>query len=239
MTAKAEAPHAGTRIEFPSSGGNASGYLALPAAGGDAKKPALVVIQEWWGLNDWIKTNADEFAKRGYVALAIDLYRGKVAANADEAHELMRGLPEDRAAADLKAAVDALAARPDVDPARIGAVGWCMGGGHALGLATREPRLKAAVINYGRLVTDPAAIQGIHASIMGNFAGEDRGIAVTDVNAYEAAMKAEKKSVDIKVYPGAGHAFMNPNNAKGYDAKAADDAWARIYGFFSKELGGK
>ena len=156
--------------------GDASGYLALPAAGGEAKKPALIVIQEWWGVDDWLREQNKRFAGQGYVALAPDLYRGRLARSPEEAHELMRGLPEDRALADLKAAFAYLAARPDVDPNRIGVIGWGMGGGYALALATAEPRLKATVINYGRLVTDPNTINKINAPILGNFGGADSGI---------------------------------------------------------------
>lgn len=236
----APAVRSGKDVTFAGKAGSAMGYLVEPPASATpGKHAALVVIQEWWGLNDWMRDNAERFAQKGYVVLAIDLYRGHVAKSSDEAHELMRGLPEDRALADMVAAVDYLVARPDVDAARIGSVGWCMGGGYSLTLAVSEPRLRAAVINYGRLVTDAAAIGGVKASLLGNFAGEDRGIPVADVRTFEAAMKKAGKSVDIKVYDGAGHAFMNPNNGKGFDAKAADDAWARIDGFFTRELAAK
>src|SRR5271167_3426619 len=94
--------------------------------------PALVVIHEWWGLNDWVKEEASKLADEGYVALAIDLYRGKVATTPDEAHEIMRGVPEDRAKRDLHAAVVYLKSLPEVNKDRIGAIGWCMGGGYSL-----------------------------------------------------------------------------------------------------------
>lgn len=230
----------GKDITFPGKAGTAMGYLVEPpATAAPGKRAALVVIQEWWGLNDWMRGNAERFAQQGHVVLAIDLYRGRATKSPDEAHELMRGLPEDRALADMVAAVDYLVSRPDVDPARLGSVGWCMGGGYSLTLAVSEPRLRAAVINYGRLVTDPAALSGVKASLLGNFAGEDRGIAVADVRTFEEALKKAGRAVDIKVYDGAGHAFMNPHNAKGFDAKAADDAWARIDAFFARELGAR
>jgi carboxymethylenebutenolidase len=213
-----------------------SGWLELPRSAG--KRPALLVIQEWWGINDWIKQDAARFASQGYVALAVDLYRGKVAADSEEAHELMRGLPEDRAMDDMKAAFQWLAARPDVDPQRIGIVGWCMGGGYALAFAVAEPRLRAAVVNYGKLVTAPEKIHAIHAALLGNFAGQDRGIAPDDVRAFADRLKTEHKDVDIKIYDGAKHAFMNPNNKDGYDEGAAKDAWARIDAFFARTLGG-
>jgi carboxymethylenebutenolidase len=232
------APQAGGLMQLVAYGAQdqASGWLALPPAGGEAKKPAIVVIQEWWGVDDWIKEQNARFASQGYVALAADLYRGRKASSPEEAHELMRGMPEDRAMADLKAAVDYLAARPDVDPERIGVIGWCMGGGYALALATADPRLKATAVNYGRLVTDPAAITRINSQILGNFGGADRGIPAEDVKKFGGELTKYGKLGDIKVYDGAGHAFMNPNNKEGYDAVAAQDAWGRIDRFFGRTL---
>lgn len=231
------APYAaqGTNVTFPSASGNAMGYLSLPKGAG--KKPALIVIQEWWGVNDWIRQQTDRFASQGYVTIAVDLYRGRSTTSQEEAHELSRGLPQDRAVADLKSAFNYLAARGDVDPKRIGSIGWCLGGGYSLQLALAEPRLAACVINYGALATDPATIAKIHAPILGNFGALDRGISVTDVNAFDAALKAAGKSADIKIYDGAGHGFMNPNNTAGYVAAAAEDAWKRIDAFLAKRLG--
>ncbi len=217
--------------------GGGRGYLVLPE--GKGKHPAIVVIQEWWGLNDWIRENTARFAQQGYVALAVDLYRGRATADPGEAHELMRGLPEDRAMGDLKAGMSFLAARPDVDRERIGSVGWCMGGGYSLALATAEPRLRAAVINYGRLVTAPAKIEAVQSAVLGNFAGADRGIPADDVRAFESQLKAAHKDADIKIFEGKAHGFMNPGNKEGYDAAAASDAWSRIDAFFARTLKGK
>jgi len=224
----------GTTVTFDSLAGKGSGYLVQPA--GKGKHPALIVIQEWWGLKDWIKDQAERYAGEGYVALAPDLYRGKTATTADEAHELMRGLPQDRAIADLKAAFQLLAKRKDVDAKHIGVIGWCMGGGYALDFTLAEPKIAATVINYGHLMADPASIAKIHAPILGNFGAEDRGIPPADVRAFESALKQDGKSADIKIYDGAGHAFMNPNNKGGYVKAAADDAQARIDKFLRKSL---
>src|SRR5262245_60245791 len=133
---------AGSMVSFPSGSETISGYLATPDGAG--KKPAVVVIHEWWGLNDWTKGKADGFAKQGYVALAVDFYRGKVTDDPDTAHQLMRGMPNDRAVRDMKAAVAYLRARPDVDGAKVASVGWCMGGGLSLDLAVNEPTLAGA-----------------------------------------------------------------------------------------------
>jgi carboxymethylenebutenolidase len=221
-------------ITFPSGGETLTGYLVLPESGG--KHPAMLVIHEWWGLNDWVKEQARSLAEQGYVALAVDLYRGQVAYDPSLAHELMRGMPQDRAVRDLKAAFDYLAARPDVNKEKIGSVGWCMGGGFSLLLAVDEPRLAACVVNYGSMPTDSADIQKIQAPVLGNFGAEDRGIPPSAVEAFERAMKAANKSLDVKVYPGAGHAFENPNNKLGYREVAAEDAWKRALTFLDHNL---
>jgi carboxymethylenebutenolidase len=227
-------PQAGTQtVSYPSGSETVSGYLALPGSG---KHPALIVIHEFWGLNDWVKDEAQKFAAQGYVVLAVDLYRGKVATTPDEAHELMRGVPEDRAARDLEAAFAYLAARPDVDAGKIGVVGWCMGGGYSIRFAVSEPKLAACIVNYGPLPTDPTNIAKIKAPVMGNFGADDRGITPASVQAFDAAMKAAGKSVDVKEYDGAGHAFENPNNKDGYRPAATADAWTRMTAFLKKAL---
>ena len=212
-----------------------SAFVATPE--GQGPFPAVLVIQEWWGLNDWVKDQARALAREGYIALAPDLYRGKVTASADEAHQLMMGAPPDRILRDLKASLTYLKSRKDVKAARIGAVGWCMGGKYALELATQEPTLAAAVAYYGAPPTDPAAIARIKAPVLGNFGGEDKGPAPDQVKAFEAAMKKAGKSADLKIYPGAGHAFANVNNPwKGYREDAAKDAWSRTVAFLAKHL---
>lgn len=224
----------GDNVTYKSGNETVTAFLAQPATPG--KHPALVVIHEWWGLNDWVKEQALKFAGQGYMALAVDLYRGQVASDGEHAHELMRGMPQDRAVRDLVAAFDYLASRPDVDPAKIGSVGWCMGGGFSLLLAENEPKLAACAVNYGAMPTDPALIEKIQAPVLGNFGAEDRGITPDRVHAFETAMKADGKTIDVKVYDGAGHAFENPNNQGGYRPDAAVDAWARMLGFFGKTL---
>lgn len=226
--------NAGTMVHFASTPGEGSGYLAEPV--GKGKHPAIIVIQEWWGLNDWIKENADRFAKDGYVALAPDLYRGKATSDPNEAHELMRGLPEDRAMADLEGAFKYLEDRKNVDSHRIAVIGWCMGGGYALDLGIEEPKLAGIVINYGHLVTNPNTIRSIKPPILGNFGAEDRGILPKDVHEFEQALTREGKVADIKIYDKAGHAFMNPSNKGGYVKEDADDAWKRIDAFLRKTL---
>lgn len=221
-------------VSYKSGNETVSGFLALPE--GHGKHPGLIVIHEWWGLNDQIKDEARKFADQGYVALAMDLYRGKVATTSEEAHELMRGVPDDRGTRDLVAAYDYLAARRDVEANKIGSVGWCMGGGWSIKLAMSEPRLAACIVNYGSLPTEASSIEKINAPVLGNFGADDRGITPDSVHAFEAAMKAAGKSVDVKIYEGAGHAFQNPNNQQGYRPEATADAWSRMTEFLGKTL---
>jgi carboxymethylenebutenolidase len=221
-------------VSYKSGNETVSGFLALPE--GHGKHPGLVVIHEWWGLNDQIKDEARKFADQGYVALVVDLYRGKVATTPEEAHELMRGVPDDRGIRDLESAYDYLAARHDVEANKIGSVGWCMGGGWSIKLAMSEPKLAACIVNYGSLPTEASNIEKIKAPVLGNFGADDRGITPDSVHAFEAAMKAAGKSVDVKIYAGAGHAFENPNNKDGYRPEAAADAWTRMTVFLQKTL---
>ncbi|MDR3739146.1 MAG: dienelactone hydrolase family protein [Terracidiphilus sp.] len=222
-------------VTFPSGSGTAQGLLYLPSTPGP--HPAIVVIHEWWGLNDWIKQEAAGYAAHGYVALAVDLYHGKVATDPELAHELSRGLPQDQGVRDLVAGFNFLAARKDVKHGQIGAVGWCMGGGYALQLAIAEPALKAVAINYGALATDPSALGKIHAAVLGNFGGQDMGIPPEAVHSFESAMQKLGKTPDVRIYPEAGHAFENPNNHAGYRAQDAADALGRIDRFFAAQLG--
>ncbi|MGC2819602.1 MAG: dienelactone hydrolase family protein, partial [Candidatus Sulfotelmatobacter sp.] len=149
----------GKSVSYKSGDDTVQGVLYTPS--GKGPFPAIIVIHEWWGLNDWVKDQASKLADQGYEALAIDLYRGKVATTPEVAHELMRGVPDDRANRDLEAAFNFLQSQPNVKKNRIGAIGWCMGGGYALDVAIDEPTLAADVINYGHLVTDPDTIKKI------------------------------------------------------------------------------
>jgi carboxymethylenebutenolidase len=224
----------GKPVSYKSGDETVSGILYTPQ--GKGPFPALVVIHEWWGLNDWVKEEASKLADQGYAALAIDLYRGNVATTPDEAHQIMRGVPSDRANRDLLAATAFLASRKNIDAKRIGSIGWCMGGGFSLDLAIADPNLKAAVINYGHLAADDATLKKINAAVLGIFGGQDKGIPVADVNKFGAQLKAQGKTVEIKVFPDAGHAFENPNNKTGYRADDAAEAWKLTVAFLAKYL---
>lgn len=224
----------GKQVSYKSGDETVQGMLYSPT--GKGPFPALIVIHEWWGLDDWVKEQASKFADAGYVALAIDLYRGKSTANPEEAHELMRGVPEDRAQRDLQAAFDYLKSRKDVKANRIGAIGWCMGGGYALDVALQEPTLAADVIHYGHLATEPENLKKIHAPVLGIFGAQDKGIPPEDVKKFEQAMKEQGKQIEIKIYPDAGHAFENPANKERYRPEDAADAWKRTLAFLDSNL---
>lgn len=229
------APAAEQTVSYKSGAETLSGLLVTPE--GKGPFPAVIVIHEWWGLDNWVKDQARALAKEGYAALAVDLYRGRVTDKQEEAHQLMSGMPADRALRDLKAAFAYLKERKDVRGDRIGSIGWCMGGRYSLALATEEPALAAAVAYYGAPPTDEAAIARIKAPVLGNFGGEDKGPSPEQVKAFEAALKKAGKTVDVKIYPGAGHAFANVNNPwKGYKEDAAKDAWKRTVDFFARNL---
>ena len=212
-----------------------SGYLARPA---DAEAlPGIVVIHEWWGLNDNIRSMADRLAGQGYSALAVDLYEGGVASNPGEARELMGAAmkrPPQALNDNLAQAIAYL--RGELGASAVGTIGWCFGGGWSLNAALENPEgVDASVIYYGRLVTDRDRLAGLRAPILGLFGSEDRGIPVSTVREFEAALDALEKPAEIQVYEGANHAFANPSGTR-YDAKAAEDAWARTTAFFDAEL---
>ena len=236
LTNAAASPVKSSTVQYMSGKDTVSAYLCVPQ--GKGPFPAIIVVHEWWGLVDWVKENAKKLASQGYVALAIDLYRGRVASDPELAHELMRGLPEDRAARDLVSAAGYLKERADVNPKKIGSIGWCMGGGYSLAAALNIPDLAGCVICYGRLVTDSSSISKIPCPVLGLFGQEDQGITPASVREFEAHAKQAGKDISATLYPGAGHAFMNPNNKNkpGYRPDAAKDAWSKIDAFFKRTL---
>jgi len=226
-------------VTYKSGNDTVHGIVYAPA--GKGPFPGIIVIHEWWGLNDWVKEQASKLADQGYVTLAIDLYRGKVATTPNEAHEFMGGVPQDRAKRDLEAAFNFLQSQSNVKKDRIGAIGWCMGGGYALQLAIDQPSLRADAINYGvydyaSLAKNPEEVKKINASILGLFGGQDRGIPTSDLKAFVDAMTKQGKKADFSIYSDAGHAFENTNNKDGDRTKDAQSAWKRIVVFFSDTL---
>lgn len=228
--AKAPAPK-GVEIEV----GGAKAYLSLPE-GVKAPLPGVVVIHEWWGLNDHVRHWTDRLAADGYAAVAVDLYGGKVATTPDEAMAMMKAVDDAKAREILGAAHRFLAEDPRVKAGKRGVIGWCFGGGWSLQHALAQPDLDAAVIYYGRLETDPKVLAKIEAPVMGVFGDRDKGIPPEAVEEFAAAMKTAGESLELHRYD-APHGFANPSGAS-YDAKAAEDAWGHVRAFFGEHLRG-
>lgn len=211
------------------------GHLVRPF--GDGPFPALVVIHEWWGLNDHIRAQAASLAESGYVALAVDLF-GKSTTDPQEASRMSGELDPKEAVAALLAAADYLRSRPFVSKDRVGSIGWCFGGRQSLNLAINDPRLAAAVIYYGRPVTESAEISRIRAAILGVFGEADGSIPMDQVRQFQKALADAKVTAEIHTYPGAGHAFANPSRGEAFNAEAAIDAWTKTMTFLEKRLKG-
>ncbi len=222
-------------VTFASNGGHAHGYLAKPESGSG---PGLVVIQEWWGLDDHIADIVDRFAKEGFVALAPDLYGGKVAHDTDEAGKFMEQLPADQAARDLGGAVDYLLNDDAVTSSKIGAVGFCMGGGFVLQLAAQQgDKIGAAVPFYGVGQGVPDEYSGVTAPVQGHYGEEDGFYPVDKAREQEEQIRRESSGeVEFFYYP-AGHAFHNDKDKMGtYNEQAATQAWQRAVEFLKANL---
>lgn len=198
--------------------------------------PAIIVIHEWWGLNDNVRSMSDRLAGEGYIVLAVDLFGGDTAMNPKQARQLMLSVVEnsESASENIRQAfefVNLTAGAP-----RVASLGWCFGGGWSLNTALLFPtELDAAVIYYGQVTADEEKLQPLEVPILGLFGAEDRGISVESVQAFEAALERLRKDYEIQIYPGAGHAFANPTGTN-YNAGAADAAWNRTIEFLGQKL---
>jgi|SRR5215211_2897100 len=201
------------------------------------KLPAVVMIHEWWGLNDNIKDMADELASEGYVVLAADLYNGEVATTPDKAMQLVGTVREnpEQAISNLQSAVQYLASLPNVNSSRIASLGWCFGGGQSLQLALNSEQnpLAATVIYYGNLVNDTNELSKINWPVLGIFGDQDQSIPVESVNAFEQALNETGITNEIYIYPGVGHAFANPSGDN-YAPAETVDAWEKTLAFLKK-----
>ncbi|WP_044241858.1 dienelactone hydrolase family protein [Chondromyces apiculatus] len=210
-------------------------YLSLPP-GAKAPLPGVVVIHEWWGLNEHIRHWTDRLAEDGYAALAVDLYGGKVATTPDEAMATMKAVDNAAALKVVRAANHFLETDPRTQSPRTGSIGWCFGGAWSLQLALNEPSLDAAVLYYGHLVKDPEALKAVRAPLLGIFGNKDQGIPPEEVDAFDKALHEAGVEHTILRYE-ADHAFANPSG-KRYDAKSAEDAWKHVRSFLSAKLKG-
>lgn len=220
-------PH-GQLVDYEGPG---EGYLAVPQGSGPF--PAVVVIQEWWGLDDHIKSVVERFANEGYIAIAPDLYHGHVASEPNEAQKLMMEMEQDVALEEIQNAVNYLIGRDDVAPKKAAVIGFCMGGGLALQMAAKGQNIAIVAPFYGRPL-DAAAAAQVKVPIVGSYGEQDQSIQPDAVNAMAEQIRAAGQSVDIKFYP-AGHAFFN-DTRDSYNAAAAQDAWQRTLAAFSQAL---
>ncbi|HZO16968.1 MAG TPA: dienelactone hydrolase family protein [Polyangiaceae bacterium] len=222
-------PRRGSDVKLASS----RAYLSLPAA--EPPLIGLLVIHEWWGLNEHIMHWSDRLAADGYAAVAVDLYDGKVATDPDEAMKLMKAVDDKKAISVLKEAVAFLGSDERIRAKRRGAIGWCFGGKWALEAALAAPELDAVVVYYGHVTTDAQRLAGLQASLLGIFGTKDKGIPPEHVDRFEFALEqAGGKDYKILRYD-ADHAFANPSNAR-YDEKAAAEAWQEVRAFLKRRL---
>ena len=220
-------------VRFGSGTAEAGGFLAQPVAAG--RHPGVIMIHEWWGLNDQVKSMAHILAGEGYVVLAVDLFNGKVATSPDEARANIGANPNNVTLLRLQAALRYLRELQSVNPDKVGVLGWCYGGGQSFQLGVAED-LQAVVIFYGSVSSDPTVLQGLTEPVLGIFGAEDQGIPVASVNSFENALRSLGTSVEIHIYEGAGHAFANPTNSQAFRKEQAIDAWRLTLAFLQRTL---
>lgn len=212
----------------------AGAYLARPTSQ-DSALPGLIVIHEFWGLNENIKAMTRRLAGEGYIALAVDLYSGRVASTPDNAETYMQEAMADipKGLGVIEGAIAELKRR---GATRIGVIGWCFGGGWSLRTAVNFPeQLDAMVIYYGQLITDPAELRKLDMPVLGIFGAEDKGIPPDQARRFESILDSLGVNASIHIYPNAGHAFANPSGER-YNAEAAADAWGKTTAFLAEHL---
>lgn len=225
-----------TNVAFSDESGTAlNGYLALPE--GEGPHPAVLLIHEWWGLNEGTIVLADALAKEGYAVLAADAYRGNVTEQIPRALWLRLTTPEAQVFNDIDAALSFLLAQDEVDADRVASMGFCFGGGHSLQLGMRESEnLALTILYYGAVETNPELLRPLtdNQPVLGIFGEEDASIPTGDVLEFEAALNSLDIPNEITIYEGVGHAFLNEEN---YDEPGtAGDAWQQTLAFLEAEL---
>ena len=229
-------PHLQTRmVEFPvEGGGTASAFEARPSGAGAC--PGIIVVQEWWGLNDHIKDVAQRLAGEDFVALAPDLYKGKVTKDPNQASAWMAALDREEAIRTLLGAVRFFQEKEPIYAEHIGVIGFCMGGSYALLLACRAPALKAAVPFYGDHPDPIDQVKNIRCPVLFIAGGKDRWINAAKVQKLKEAFQQYGVHGEVRVYPEADHAFFNDTRPEVYNSAAAQDAWMRAVGLLSRTL---
>ncbi len=220
-------------VEYPANGVPGMGYLARPDD--DAPHPGVIVIQEWWGLDDHIKDVARRFAREGFIALAPDLYHGEFATEPDEARKLAMNMNREQAMKDLSGSVAYLKAIPGVAPKKLGCIGFCMGGSLTLALAVASPDIAAAAPFYAGMQPPAEQLAKIEAEIFAAFGADDAGIPLDNVRKFEQALAEHGRSARVKVYDGAPHSFFNDTRPS-FRPEAAQDAWEQSLALFRRVL---
>jgi carboxymethylenebutenolidase len=224
----------GEMVAFPANGRTAEGYLVLPPSG---RGPGVIVIQEWWGLVDHIKDLTDRFAHEGFVALAPDLYHGEKTKSPDQAGKLLMALNIAETAKDLRAAAMYLRSRPEVQPKKVAAVGFCMGGQLALFAASAHPDvIDAAVDFYGIHPKVDPDVSKLSGPVLAHFGRRDKSVNEKTARTLVDRIKGAGKTVEAHFYD-ADHAFFNDQRPEVYDARSAELAWRRTLDFLRRGLG--
>lgn len=224
----------GLQVEFPSNGHTCQGYFAAPESG---KGPAVVVIQEWWGLVPHIEDLVNRFAKAGFCALAPDLYHGKTTKSPDEAGKMLMEMDADRAEREIAAAGEYLLTRPECSSQAYGVIGFCMGGALAQYTATREGSKVGAVVSfYGGFKKVELDWNNLTAPLLLIYGEDDQGVPASEGREREKQLKALGKNVQLIVYPHANHAFFNDTRKEVYSPQAAQSAWRTTLDFFRKHV---
>lgn len=220
-------------VTYPANGVEGMGYLARPDD--KAPHPGVVVIQEWWGLDEHIRDVTRRVASEGFIAVAPDLYHGEFAQEPDEARKLAMHMNREQAMKDVSGALHYLLAIPEVSPKKAGCIGFCMGGSLTLALAVAAPEVAAAAPFYAGMQPPPDQLALIQAEIFAAFGADDGGIPIENVRKFEDALASHGKRAEVKVYEGAPHSFFNDTRPS-YRAEAAADAWERSLALFRRVL---
>lgn len=223
----------GDKVTFPSNGHTCDGYLAKPAGGSG---PAVVVIQEWWGLVPHITDLVDRFAAEGFLAIAPDLYHGRTTVSPDTAGKLLMELDGERAQSEIAGAANFVLGLPECSSKTFGVVGFCMGGALAQFSATRNSKVGAAASFYGGFKTLPLEWENLKSPILLIYGEDDQGVPASQGRELEKKLRGMGKKVELVVYPNAGHAFFNDARPEVYNAEAAADSWKRTLKLFREHV---
>jgi carboxymethylenebutenolidase len=219
------------KTKFSAGGNDVNVFIARPE--GVEKAPALIVIQEWWGLTPHIEDIAQRFAREGFIAVAPDLYDGMSTKDPKAAGNLMGALKTEKGLAYLQTVLAQLRSMNEVTS--VGVTGFCMGGTYALLLACHA-KLEASAPFYGDVPTDTAIIGKLSCPVLFIGAEKDQWITLDKMNRLDSALKQYYKEGEVRIYKGADHAFFNDTRAEVYSKPDAEDAWNRVIGFFNRHL---